>query len=352
MSRRVEAADEPEPRSPRAARLFQLASWLSPHRALSLEEIRREFGVSERTVYRDLADLQAMKIPIVSDERGYRLMDGAKRGPVDLTPEERAMLATALEAPSLIRQPSLAERVKALRNKLSLGSEGERRGGPVLAGPEQSGPISAEVLEGINRSIQAHRTIEIQYTSLSDGTLRWRSVDPWSVFHRAGAWYLIGRCHIHDEPRMFRLDRISRLRELELFIPPAKFDLKRHLERSWTIFRSEELYPVIVHFSAKVAPLIAHARYQETETRITLPDGRIEYRVEVSHLDDLARWVLGFGAEAVVISPPALRSRVRELAEGALSSLDTGTLGRRKPPRRTGRGGRVAPGEADTAIQS
>ncbi len=51
-----------------------------------------------------------------------------------------------------------------------------------------------------------------------------------------------------------------------------------------------------------------------------LDGGDIEYRVRLSHLDEIARWVVGFGGEVRVEEPEALRAKVREIAEGALKS--------------------------------
>ncbi|MGH9456654.1 MAG: WYL domain-containing protein, partial [Thermoanaerobaculia bacterium] len=53
------------------------------------------------------------------------------------------------------------------------------------------------------------------YASLRSRSRSRRGVDPWVMFHRAGAWYLVGRCHRHDEARLFRLDRIGAVRERE-----------------------------------------------------------------------------------------------------------------------------------------
>jgi predicted DNA-binding transcriptional regulator YafY len=132
---------------------------------------------------------------------------------------------------------------------------------------------------------------------------------------------VVGRCHTHDEPRTFRLDRVAELRELGTrFQRPAGFDLDRYLEHTWSVFRGARLHQAVILFEPSLGPLLEHARHHASERVTRLPDGRLDYRVEVSHLDDLARWVVIFGGQARVLEPEELRARVRELAERALAA--------------------------------
>ena len=124
----------------------------------------------------------------------------------------------------------------------------------------------------------------------------------------------MGRCHLHAEPRTFRLDRVAEVREIGTrFTRPADFDLDRYLEHTWSIFRGRRLQEVVVHFQASLAPLLEHARHHASERLARLPDGTIEYRLRVSHLDELARWLVGFGGQAQVLEPAELARQMREL---------------------------------------
>jgi predicted DNA-binding transcriptional regulator YafY len=306
---------------PRSDRLLNLTHLLGGRRAVTVDELARQFEVSPRTIYRDLSDLARSRIPVARDEQGYRLLEGARLRPLNLTAHERALLRLALENPAIARQPALANALAVLRAKLDAATAAaeETPDGLALAGPDRSGSIPPGVVEALEPACRERHPVEIDYASLFGGQRAWRTVDPYALFHRSEAWYLAGRCHRHDEPRTFRLARIGAVRTLpDTFEPPAGFDLDAYLAHAWGVFRGERPFEVALRFDAALAPLLAHARHHEGEALTHLSSGELEYRVTVSHLDEIARWVLGFGGACRVLAPEGLRSRVCELAEGVV----------------------------------
>lgn len=307
----------------RSDRLFELAHLLSERRSRSLREIVEHFEISERTAYRDLAALGGKNVPLYRDEQGYRLVEGATLRPLNLTAEERALLRLALDNPALRARPALERRLRTLRAKLDAVTRAaeETPRALALAGPERSGTVPDGVMETLERAVAARRRAEILYASLSGGTCRWRGVDPYLLFHRDGAWYLAGHCCVNAEPRTFRLDRVAEARLAEgTFTPPPDFTLESYLASAWSIFRGPELHEVVLRFPPELAPLVEHARHHPGEETAATADGGLEYRVRLSHLDEVARWVVGFGGQVAVVAPEALRERVREIAEGVVAT--------------------------------
>lgn len=304
----------------RSQRLLDLVTLLGGRRARSLQEIVDRFEISERTAYRDLATLDDSRIPIVRDEHGYRLLEGSTLRPLNLSGEERAVLRLALSNPALRRNRSVARRISGLEAKLDAASSAseESPSGLALAGIERTGGLVDGLMDALERAAAAHRSVDIRYVSLSSRKMRWRGVDPYSVFHRADAWYLVGRCRLHDEARIFRLDRIRELREASSFFEvPADFDLADYLHDSWSIYLGRRRHDVTLRFDRALAPLVVHARHHPNESIQHLPDGGVEYRVQLSHLEEIARWVVGFGGKVKVVAPKELAARVRKIALGA-----------------------------------
>jgi predicted DNA-binding transcriptional regulator YafY len=305
----------------RPDRLLELVTLLGGRRPRTLRELVEHFEISERTAYRDLAALDRGNIPLYRDEKGYRLVEGATLRPLNLTAEERALLRLALDNPALRGRPTLERRLRTLRAKLDAVTRvaEETPQALALAGPERSGPVPDGVAETLERAVTGRRRAEILYSSLSGGSRRWRGVDPYLVFHRDGAWYVAGRCHVNDEPRTFRLDRVAEARlAVATFAPPPDFTLESYLASAWSIFRGPELHEVVLRFPPELAPLVEHARHHPGEELHPLDGGEIEYRVRLSHLDEIARWVVGLGGKVRVLAPEALRGRVREIAEGVV----------------------------------
>ena len=276
-------------------------------REVSLKEMVRHFEVSERTIYRDLSEIQKHRVPVTLGDRGYKLVEGATLRPLNLTAEERAVLKLALSNPSLRKLEPLRKTLKSLETKLDAATRRveETPEALRLATFDTSGPNAAAALEPLESAIRAKRRVEIHYASLSGGTQQWRAVDPWRVFERAGAWYLVGHCLKNREPRIFRLDRIDGRMGVRTaasidstrppFTPPGDFDLDTYLRDAWRVFVGRERHDIVLRFAPRLAPLILNAEYHAGETKKELRDGSVEYRVSLSSLEEIARWVVGFG---------------------------------------------------------
>jgi len=308
---------------PRADRLFILVQLLTGARFRRLDELTRETGKTPRTVYRDLADLEERGIPIERDGGAYRILPTATLRPLPLTDRERMVLAIAIDHPGLRRQASYAGALEQLRRKLATAHALPDPSARV-AGPDRSGATPVQVVDALEEGIRRAHSVSILYTSLTSRQKRWRGIDPWQLVHRSDAWYLIGRCHVHDDARTFRLDRIAQVLPIgSAFEPPASFDAESWFASSWAVLRGTTQEDVVIHFDAEVAPLIEHARHHPREEKWRSEDGALVYRVRLSHLDEIARWIAGFGGAARAVAPAALIERVHTLATGALAAHES-----------------------------
>ncbi len=319
----------------RPTRLVQLVQLLAGRRPKTVEEIAGRFDVSPRTVYRDLADLSRHNIPIVRREHGYELLEGATIRPLTLTAGERAALKLVLGSPAVRAAPDIGKALELVEAKLDAATRRseETPSALTLAGPERSGSIPVGRTDLLQRAVHDRTPVSINYRSLASGYQAWRGVDPYALFHREAAWYLVGRCHLHGEPRVFRLDRITDARLLEGRFERPRFDLDQHLQHAWAVYRGRELHAIVVRFDAALAPLIEGGVHHPREDVRRLRNGDLEYRVTLSHLDELARWILGFAGRARAVEPPALVRLVAEMARLAFErhadAADAGASGGR-----------------------
>ena len=306
----------------RPARLLDLVQLLAGRRALPLKEIAERFEISERTAYRDLSELSLRGIPVTRNDYGYRLLDTAVIRPLALTAAERAVLKLLLNNPAARKAPDVVKALKLVEAKLDLATRQieETPSALTLAGPERSGKLEAGLTSRLEEAIAGRQPISIHYRSLAGGLQAWRGVDPYEIFHRENAWYLVGRCHLHDEPRTFRLDRISQLKPLTGAFRRPDFDINAFLESTWAIYRGRTRHDIVIHFDASLAPLIEQGFHHPTEKVEKLGNGNLEYRVELSHLDEIARWVVSFAGQARAVQPPVLTLLVHDIASAALDA--------------------------------
>ena len=301
----------------RPIRLIEILQLLGGRRSRRPAEIAEHFDISERTVYRDLQDLSRLQsIPITRDEDGYRLVEGATIRWLGLTSTERATLKLLLQHPAF---RAASELTSALERKLDAATRQleETPQALTLAGPERSGSIRNGLLHLLEGAVRERTPVSLLYRSLWSRRQAWRGLNPYSVFHRENTWYLVGHCHLRDEPRTFRLDRIVDARALDGAFDRPAFDLETFLRGTCNVYRGRNLHEVVIHFDASLAPLIEQGAHHPEERVKKLENERLEYRVTISHLDEIARWVVGFAGAARAVEPPALVARVGEIASGA-----------------------------------
>ena len=172
-----------------------------------------------------------------------------------------------------------------------------------------------------NQLIEACRNsqrIWMRYYTASRNAQSERSIDPYLLhIYRATNPYLIGFCHQRQEIRWFRIDRIKELRLLdETFERDPNFNPQTYLEK---IFQAEvggHPVPVAIWFDASTAPFIRERRWHVTQEIEEHPDGSLTLHLVTSGLNDLKRWVLGYGKGAVVKEPAELVKLVKEEIEG------------------------------------
>ena len=119
----------------------------------------------------------------------------------------------------------------------------------------------------------------------------------------------------HDETsgavRLFRLDRISRARVVrERFQPPADFDVDALVSGSWGIWQTEGQDEVVLRFAAGAAARVRQSFWHRSAQVTDLEDGMVELRLTVASEVEMRPWVLGWGAQVEVMTPPSLRQHV------------------------------------------
>ena len=240
----------------RPIRLIEILQFLGGRRSRRPAEIAERFGISERTAYRDIQDLSRLEsVPITRDEHGYRLLEGTTLRSLALTATERATLKLLLQHPAF---RDAADLTAGLERKLDVATREleETPQALTLAGPERSGNIAKGLLPLLEQAVRERTPVSLLYGSLWSRQQAWRGLDPYAVFHRENTWYLVGHCHLRNEPRTFRLDRIAETKRLDGAFERPAFDLDAFLRETWGVYRGRTLHEVVIHFDASLAPLI------------------------------------------------------------------------------------------------
>jgi predicted DNA-binding transcriptional regulator YafY len=198
----------------RAERLHALSEMLrrAGARGCTAERLAAEFGVSVRTVKRDLTALENSGAPIWSRPGpggGYGLAARASLPPVTLTPAQAVALLAAVSAASDAPYADLAS--AGVQKILDVLDPRTRTRADELASriwvntPSSSGRAVRSALE---EAMAEQRVIRIRYVSRDDSKTT-RDVEPIMFGSRNGRWYLIGWCRLRSDIRWFLVTRIE-----------------------------------------------------------------------------------------------------------------------------------------------
>jgi predicted DNA-binding transcriptional regulator YafY len=202
----------------RADRLFQIVQTIRGRR-LTAAHLAQRLAVSERTVYRDVADLQAQGVPIEGEAGvGYRLGKGFDLPPLMFTTEEAQALVAAVRVAQTWLDPALAAAsADALSRVMSVLPSAARAAAESLLvivpnfGLE---PGTQRLLQQLREAAQAKHLVHMTYRDAADKPTE-RTVRPLGVFYWGAVWTLGAWCETREAFRSFRVDRIETLDVLE-----------------------------------------------------------------------------------------------------------------------------------------
>jgi proteasome accessory factor C len=294
----------------RVRRMLAIVPWVAAHPdGVAIDEICARFDVDRERLIDDLGTASLVGVApytpdlmievLVEDDRVWIELPMAFDRPFRLTPDEGLALLAA--GSSLLA--------------MSAGGDGDGDGGGD-AGPLASalrkmaslldvdpddalrielGRADSDTLATLRAAIEAGRQVELDYYSFNRDDHAVRVVDPARLWSDAGQWYLGGWCHLANDDRVFRLDRIQDLTTLGPVPTPATGG--RGDVRSFTARATD---PRVV------LDLTPNARWVVTQypvdEAVELDDGRVRVTLAISARPWLERLLVRLGPDAEVVS--------------------------------------------------
>jgi predicted DNA-binding transcriptional regulator YafY len=309
----------------RIDRLFAIATFLASRRVTRAAEIADEFGISVRTVYRDIVALSEAGIPISGEAgTGYAMLHDYFLPPVDLGADERNALALAAE---FFRAASPPEFVSgALRSavrKVSVSSPSHRsRGFRDISGSIhiKTPPSHANATLGhLVRATLEWQLLDIVYEAGRDAVTR-RKIEPYGLHWGGSAWFLVAYCRLRVAFRMFRVDRIKSLTMTGVrFDRDPGFDLQRYLKEH---ISNESPERVLVHFNADVKNY-ARADFEYAIVAEKELESGIELTLTTWSRHWLVTKLLVYGDTVEIMGPPEARADLIEEVRKILARYDS-----------------------------
>ena len=220
----------------RVSRLTAILTQLQTKRLLTATFLAEKFGVSVRTIYRDIRALEQAGVPILTEEgRGYSLMEGYKIPPIMFTENQANALILAEQLVlknkdvSFIKDYSEAiEKIKAVlkqseKDKVNLLSDRTRFDQNIHR------ERNSDNLSALQFALTNFCLTKIDYIN-KENQISSRVIEPFALLSTEN-WLLVAWCRLRKEFRYFRLDRIKKMEVLSEKFTPHKMTLQEFFDK-------------------------------------------------------------------------------------------------------------------------
>jgi proteasome accessory factor C len=309
-------------------RLLALAPYLQTRGEVPLKEVAADFGVSPAQMLKDLRVLYMCGLPgygpgdlidinveaLEDDPDGLVRVDNAEflARPLRLGSNEASALIVALHA---LLDASPAGSREVVERTLAKLEDAAAAGSTPLVDVHlpRSGPSVDGTWNALAGAIESNHQVRLDYYVPTRDETTQRVVDPIAVVRSQGRSYLDAWCHLAEDRRLFRLDRITALEVLDS--PRVAHDLEPR-DLSEGLFDPD---PDDLRARVLLSPEMRwFAEYYPVLSSKEAPEGALEVTLAVSDERWLLRLALRFGHGLTVLEPAELRARVSGVAADAL----------------------------------
>jgi predicted DNA-binding transcriptional regulator YafY len=297
-------------------RLFKIVYYLLDKKNATAQELAEHFGVSKRTIFRDIDTLSVSGIPIYTGKGnggGIRLMDNFVLNKSVLTEREQSEILSALQGLSTVKTDETKQVLQKLSSFFNKASpnwiEVDFAGWGDNSGMNDFSVIKTAIFE--------KRIIEFDYYN-SYGEKRYRCVEPIQLCFKSKSWYFKGFCLAKQGVRLYKL---SRMRNVS--VTNDIFSERENLTPDEDINRgvSERYANTAVTLVMKIAPEMAYRVYDYycEEQIIKNDDGALTVmQIEPEDIG-LYGFILSFGEYAEVLEPEHIRNIIEQKAAAILT---------------------------------
>jgi predicted DNA-binding transcriptional regulator YafY len=229
-----------------AMRILAVLELLQAYEKITGAEIAERLGIGTRSVRRYIKQIQEMGVPVEA-ERGpygaYRLERGFRLPPLMFTEDEAVALTLGLMVMRAFQFPidavsmtgALAKVERVLPDALLSRTLALQEAIHFNIIPP-SVAIQRSVMKTLTTAVQERQRLRVRYLPWQDSAeerITERVFDPYGIVFYEGWWYVVGYCHLRQDLRTFRIDRIQNLEPAGgTFTRPTDFDTPGYVMKS------------------------------------------------------------------------------------------------------------------------
>lgn len=287
-------------------RLFEIVYLLLEKNTITAKELSEHFGVSIRTIYRDIDILSTANIPIYTNKGkggGIHLLDNFVLDKSILSEEEQNQILFALQ--SLEKLDTNNEK-KALEKMSMLFHKKTKNWIEVDFSNWGNDQTQNQKYETIKQAILNKKVLECTYFN-SYGKETRRPIEPLQICFKDKAWYIKAYCRLKQDYRIFKITRIKEVKMLE---ETFERELPQEQEEKDNNLK-------IISLELEVAKEKAYRVYDEFEKENIKEneEGNFIINIDYPENDWVYEYILSFGEHIKVIAPEYAKNKIKEKIE-------------------------------------
>jgi predicted DNA-binding transcriptional regulator YafY len=304
------------------ARMEQIFRAIKTQRRPNCSSLAEKLEVSAKTIQRDIDYMRyQLNLPIEYDQErhGFYFTEAVSHFPsVHITESELIALLVARKAVEQYANTPFQKPLADAFRKLTAGLDGQVSfSWHELEQTFEVRPIGVSkqnlaVFETVAAALREQCELELQYRKLQAKGPELRRVQPYSLICVEHQWYLRAWDLVRRDVRTFHLGRISRAKKLpHHFKRPIGFDVNETLLDSIGVYTGTAPEEIVLRFSGWAATVAAERIWHSSQSIRTRDDETVELKLKVAINPEFERWLWSWGDAVEIVSPVALRDKVR-----------------------------------------
>ena len=298
----------------RIDRLHAILVHLQSKKKVTAAELAERFGLSLRTVYRDVKALDESGVPIIGEAGiGYSVMEGYRLPPVMFTQEEASAILLSTKLAERFTDTAIKKQLDSALFKIKsvLRSDDKEHLEELQSSIAVLRPQLKEYDEDdtrwllpLQKALAAKQVVSLNYFSSYKEENTSRQVQPIGLCYYSNCWHLIAWCMLRKNYRDFKLKSISRLQLEDTIFETTKL---QSLDEYMTgVMSKYDLVAATLLVDKKIKPHIAEQKYYYGYISETDAGEWVRMEFMTSSLWGLARWLLMFTNSVRIEGPQEL----------------------------------------------
>jgi len=307
-------------------RITALLIQLQSKKIIRAQELADRFGISLRTVYRDIRTLEEAGVPLYGEAGvGYSIVDGYRLPPVMFTTEEATAFITAEKLMGKFSDSTLQQHFSSAMFKVKAVLRGSEK--ELLENLDEQIIVKNKIrthnnapentLDTLLKAIGEKKAVKMNYKAFGKENTE-RLIEPIGIFHEDEHWHTIAYCHLRENYRQFRTDRIVNI-SLTQQPQQERTTLKEYHELKEKVKASLTLQKVTLRIDVSIASYLQEKRHYYGFVSETVTANHIDMTFLLQLPDEgLLRWYIMFADHAEILEPTELQNDVNALIEKIL----------------------------------